>query len=401
MRRSYLTVLICGALILTLSTGMRQALGLFLKPISLDLQMGREVFGFAIAMQNIIWGLGSPFFGALSDKYGTGRVAAAGGIFYALGLLVMANGAGPGALILGNSLIGVALAAAGFSTVLGAAARAAPPEKRSLALGLMAAGGSFGQFAVVPYGHVLLDGLGWQMALLVMAASTLAILPLSMGVAGGAAPVKGPGAQTLGQALSEAFKHSGFWLLVAGFFVCGFHVAFVVTHLPAYLADRAMPSWLGAWSLSLVGLFNIVGSWGCGYLGGKYRKKWLLSALYAGRALVFLLFILLPLSNATVLLFASALGLLWLGTVPLTSGLVAQIFGPTYMSMLYGIVFLSHQVGSFFGAWMGGRLFDMTGSYSVMWWLSVALGIFSALVHLPILDKPVDRLLSPAKAAAQ
>jgi predicted MFS family arabinose efflux permease len=401
MKRSYVTVLICGALILTLTTGMRQALGLFLKPVSMDLEMGREVFGFAIALQNIIWGLGSPFFGALSDKYGTGRVAAAGGVFYAVGLLAISFSQGAGLLVFGNVMIGIALAAAGFSTVLGAAARAAPPEKRSMALGLMAAGGSFGQFAVVPYGHVLLDSFGWQMALLVMAASTLSVIPLSMGVAGGAAPAKGPGAQTLGEALAEAFRHSGFWLLVAGFFVCGFHVAFVVTHMPAYLADKAMPAWLGAWSLSLVGLFNIAGSWGCGYLGGKYRKKWLLSALYAGRALVFLIFILMPLSNVSVLLFAASLGLLWLGTVPLTSGLVAQIFGPTYMSMLYGIVFLSHQVGSFFGAWLGGRLFDMTGSYTAMWWLSVALGVFSALVHLPILDRPVERLSQPARAGAQ
>jgi predicted MFS family arabinose efflux permease len=231
----------------------------------------------------------------------------------------------------------------------------------------------------------------------VLAGTALAMLPLSFGLSEGPRKTAAQQTQTLREALAEAFRHPSYWFLVAGFFVCGFHVAFVVTHLPAYLADRAMPEWLGAWSLALVGLFNIIGSWGCGMLGGKHSKKGLLSILYFGRAIVFVIFIFMPLSPFSVLLFAGSLGLLWLGTVPLTSGLVAQMFGPAYMSMPYGIVFLSHQVGSFFGAWLGGKAYDLTGSYDLMWWLSVALGIFSGLVNLPIKEAPVARL--QAKAA--
>jgi predicted MFS family arabinose efflux permease len=390
-------ILICGALILTLTTGLRQALGLFLKPMTMDLGVGREVFGFGIALQNLLWGLGSPFAGAVADRFGVVRVSALGGLFYAAGLLAMAFSTSGTTLVLGTLVIGIGLAGAGFSTVLGAVGRAAPPEKRSMALGIATAGGSFGQFAVVPYGHIVLDAFGWSMALIVLAGTALAMLPLSFGLSEGPRKTAAQQTQTLREALAEAFRHPSYWFLVAGFFVCGFHVAFVVTHLPAYLADRAMPEWLGAWSLALVGLFNIIGSWGCGMLGGKHSKKGLLSILYFGRAIVFVIFIFMPLSPFSVLLFAGSLGLLWLGTVPLTSGLVAQMFGPAYMSMLYGIVFLSHQVGSFFGAWLGGKAYDLTGSYDLMWWLSVALGIFSGLVNLPIKEAPVARL--QAKAA--
>ncbi len=390
------TILVCGALILTLTTGLRQALGLFLKPMTMDLGVGREVFGFGIALQNLLWGLGSPFAGAVADRFGTVRVSALGGLFYALGLAAMAYSSSGTSLVLGTLIIGIGLAGAGFSTVLGAVGRAAPPEKRSMALGIATAGGSFGQFAVVPMGHVVLDAFGWQMALVILAGVALIMLPLSLGLSEGQKTIQHQQKQTVGEALGEAFRHPSYWYLVAGFFVCGFHVAFVVTHLPAYLADRAMPEWLGAWSLALVGLFNIIGSWGCGWLGGKYSKKRLLSVLYFGRALVFLIFIFMPLSPFSVLLFAGSLGLLWLGTVPLTSGLVAQMFGPANMSMLYGIVFLSHQFGSFFGAWLGGKAFDLTGSYDLMWWLSVALGVFSGLVNLPIREAPVSRLQATA-----
>ncbi|MFA6020286.1 MAG: MFS transporter, partial [Rhodospirillales bacterium] len=388
LRRLWI-ILICGALILTLTTGLRQALGLFLKPMTMDLGVGREVFGFGIALQNLLWGLGSPFAGAIADRFGVVKVSALGGLVYALGLAAMAFSTGGTSLVLGTLIIGIGLAGAGFSTVLGAVGRAAPPEKRSMALGIATAGGSFGQFAVVPLGHIVLDAFGWSMALIVLAGIALAMLPLSLGLSEGPRHQVAHHAQSFKQALGEAFRHPSYWYLVAGFFVCGFHVAFVVTHLPAYLADRAMPEWLGAWSLALVGLFNIVGSWGCGYLGGKYSKKNLLSYLYFGRAVVFVIFIFMPLSPFSVLLFAGSLGLLWLGTVPLTSGLVAQMFGPAYMSMLYGIVFLSHQVGSFFGAWLGGKAYDLTGSYDLMWWLSVALGVFSGLVNLPIKEAPV------------
>lgn len=395
MKRLWI-ILLCGALILTLTTGLRQALGLFLKPMTMDLQVGREVFGFGIALQNLLWGLGSPFAGAVADRFGVVKVSALGGLFYALGLAIMAFSANGAVMVLGTLVIGIGLSGAGFSTVLGAVARAAPPEKRSMALGLATAGGSFGQFAVVPFGHLALDSLGWSLALLLMAAAAMVMVPLSFGLSEGKRAGAAHHAQSLMEALAEAFKHPSYWFLVAGFFVCGFHVAFVVTHLPAYLADRAMPEWLGAWSLALVGLFNIVGSWGCGYLGGKHSKKDLLSILYFARAVVFVIFIFMPLSPASVLIFAGSLGLLWLGTVPLTSGLVAQMFGPAYMSMLYGFVFLSHQLGSFFGAWLGGKAYDVTGSYDLMWWLSVALGVFSGLVNLPIREAPVQRLQTKA-----
>jgi len=394
------TVIICGALILTLATGLRQTMGLFLKPISLDLEIGREVFGFGIAIQNLLWGLAAPFAGAMADRYGTGRVGVIGGLLYMIGLAVMGLSTGGGTLTFANFFIGIGLGFTGFSAVLGAVGRVTPPEKRSVALGIVTAGGSFGQFAVVPYGHLLLDGWGWQIALFVLAGTAFLMVPLSRGIAGFIG-VQNTTGQSMKGALGEAFTHRGYQLMVAGFFVCGFHVAFVATHLPAYLADKAMPSWLGAWTLATIGLFNIAGSYVWGWLGGRYRKKWLLSILYTLRAVVFLCFILAPLSNASVLIFGGALGFLWLGTVPLTSGLVAQIFGLTYMSTLYGVVFLSHQVGSFFGAWMGGYLFDLTGSYQAMWWFSVALGLFSGVVHLPIADQPMARLnAKPAAASA-
>lgn len=385
-------ILISGAFILTLTMGIRQSLGLFLKPMTMDLQVGREVFGLGMALQNLLWGIGSPFAGAVADKLGVVKVSAWGSAFYALGLVVMAMSASGSTMVLGALIIGIGLSGAGFSTVLGAVGRAAPPEKRSMALGIATAGGSFGQFAVVPFGHLALDSFGWSLALITLACVAVFLVPLSFGLSEGPRKTVVQHTQSLKEALVEAFRHPSYWYLVAGFFVCGFHIAFVVTHLPAYLADRAMPEWLGAWSLALVGLFNIVGSWGCGYLGGKYSKKGLLSFVYFARAVAFLVFIFMPLSPFSVLFFAGFLGLLWLGTVPLTSGLVAQMFGPAYMSMLYGIVFFSHQIGSFFGAWLGGKAYDLTGSYDLMWWMSVALGVFSGLVNLPIKEAPVPRL---------
>ncbi len=398
MQRSYWTVLVCGSTILMLAMGLRQGFGLFLKPVTVDLEISREIFSLGIALQNLLWGAAGPFAGAIADKWGTGRAALGGALFYAVGLVVMAL-AGDGLdLIIGNILIGLGLAGAGFSVILGAVARATPPEKRSLALGIVSAGGSFGQFALVPYGQLVLEAYGWEIALFVLAASALAMVPLSAGIAQrGTARLSG--AQSLSEALGEAFRHGGFWLLTTGFFVCGFQVVFVAVHLPAFLADHAMPAWLGGWALALVGLFNIVGSYACGALGQRYRKKHVLALLYIARSAVFVLFLVLPLSNASVLIFASALGLLWLGTVPLTSGLVAQIFGPTYMSMLYAIVFFSHQIGSFLGAWLGGRAYDLTGSYDAMWWFCIALGVVAALLHWPIADQPVERVMRQAVGA--
>jgi predicted MFS family arabinose efflux permease len=392
VQRGFWLAVACGALILTLATGLRATFGLFLKPVSIDLGISREFFGFGFALQNLLWGAASPFLGSIADKYGTGRVVAFGTLCYAAGLAIMAYATSGDVFIIGNILVGVALAGSGFSVVLGAIGRAAPPEKRSMALGIITAGGSFGQFAVVPYAHLLIEAFDWRMALVGLALTSLVMLPLIPPVTKVRSVQPAGVPQTLRQALSEAMVHKGFWLLTAGFFVCGFQVVFVATHLPAFLADRGMPTWVGAWTLALVGLFNIIGSYGCGWLGGRYSKKNLLALLYTLRALVFILFMVMPLSEASVLLFGALLGLLWLGTVPLTSGLVAYIFGPAYMSMLYGIVFLSHQVGSFLGAWLGGYFYDVFGSYDAMWWICVALGFAASLLHFPIAERPVPRL---------
>lgn len=401
VQRGFWLAVVCGALILTLATGLRATFGLFLKPISFDLTISRELFGFGIAVQNLLWGAASPFLGAIADKYGTGRVIAAGALCYAAGLLAIGYATSGTEVILGNVLVGIALAGSGFSVVLGAIGRAAPPEKRSMALGIITAGGSFGQFAMVPYAHVLMEALDWRMAMIGLAITALVMLPLIQPVTtvSSVAPAGRP--QSLQQALAEAFRHQGFWLLTAGFFVCGFQLVFVATHLPAFLADRGLPTWVGAWTLALVGLFNIVGSYVCGMLGGRYSKKNLLALVYALRSFVFLLFMVMPLSEYSVLLFGALLGLLWLGTVPLTSGLVAYIFGPAYMSMLYGVVFFSHQIGSFLGAWLGGYFYDVLGSYDAMWWICVALGFAAAALHFPIVERPVPRLAAPAGAPAQ
>ena len=392
MQRTYWTVMICGATILTIAVGMRASFGLFLLPISFDLAISREMFAFGIALQNLLWGAASPFTGLLADRYGEGRTAAAGGIVYGAGLLVLATSTGATGMLAANVLIGFALAATGFATVFGAVARATPPERRSFAMGLVSAGGSFGQFAMVPLAHVAIDGWGWVTALLLMAGFAFTIAPLAAGIGNASALGAKAVSQRWSDALAEAGGHRGFWLLTAGFFVCGFQVVFVGVHLPAYLADRGLDGWVAAWALAIVGLFNIVGTLGAGWLGGRYRKKYLLAGIYFARAMVFLVFMITPLSPASVLIFAAVLGLLWLSTVPLTSGLVAQIFGPAYMSMLYGIVFFGHQVGSFFGAWLGGYVFDLYGSYDPVWWMCVALGLAATLLHWPIPDRPVERL---------
>ena len=397
VQRGFWLAVACGALILTLATGLRATFGLFLKPVSFDIGVSREFFGFGFAIQNLLWGAASPFLGSIADKYGTGRVVAFGALCYAAGLALMGYATTGDVFIIGNVLVGVALAGSGFSVVLGAIGRAAPPEKRSMALGIITAGGSFGQFAVVPYAHILIEAFDWRMALIGLALTSLVMLPLIPPVTKvhSVQPVGQP--QTLRQAFSEAVRHKGFWLLTAGFFVCGFQVVFVATHLPAFLADRGMPTWVGAWTLALVGLFNIIGSYAAGMLGGRYSKKNLLALLYTLRSFVFILFMIMPLSETSVLLFGALLGLLWLGTVPLTSGLVAYIFGPAYMSMLYGVVFFSHQVGSFLGAWLGGYFYDVFGSYDAMWWICVALGFAASVLHFPIAERPVPRLAVAAR----
>ena len=397
-KSSYLTILICGSLVLTVMMGLRQTLGLFMKPMTIELGVGREVFAFGLAISNLLWGAAGPFAGAVADKFGTSRAVLVGGLLYIAGFWFLSEAHDGTLILVGNTLQGFAMAGAGFSIILGAVGRAAPPEKRSLALGIVAAGGSFGQFAFMPYAQVILDMLGWRGALFAIAMTAFAILPLALGLRGLASPAGAQSQQTLGAALKEALGHSGFWLLTIGFFVCGFQVVFVGVHLPAYVADKGLPSWVGAYGLALVGLFNIIGTYVAGVLGQTKRKKYLLAGIYIGRSLVFIIFLLTPISEASVLIFTAALGLLWLSTVPLTSGLVAQIFGTTYMSTLYGIVFFSHQIGSFMGAWLGGKVFDLYGSYDVVWGLCVVTGFIAAALHWPLRDAPQARLTMPAGA---
>jgi predicted MFS family arabinose efflux permease len=387
------TVLICGGLILTLAMGIRHGFGLFLQPMSADLHWGRETFALALAVQNLVWGVTQPFAGMIADKYGAGRVLIGGTVLYGLGLVTMAHAATPLMMVLtAGVLIGTGLSGVTFSVVSGVLGRAFPPEKRSMALGISAAAGSFGQFAVLPLTQYLLTHIGWYGALLTLAGVSLLMVPLA------AAMVErnlGSHAhlfkQSAGQAMREAIGHRGYVLLTLGFFVCGFQVVFVGVHLPSYLLDKGLPASVGVTALALIGLFNIVGTYTAGWLGGKISKKYILSAIYFGRTIVIALFLLLPLSALTVYAFAVSLGLLWLSTVPPTNGIVAQIFGVRYLAMLSGFTFLSHQIGSFLGAWLGGLMFDRTGSYNVVWYLAIALGVVAGLLNLPIDERELKR----------
>ncbi len=396
MNRTVWIVIVAAGAILGLTMGFRQSLGLFLGPVSAELGAGRGTFAFAVGLMNLTWGVAAPFTGAIADRHGAGRVAAVGGALYAAGLLALSASGDGGQLMLAGVLLGLGLSGTGFSVVLGAVGRTAPPEKRSTALGAASVGGSIGQFVCLPYAQGLIDGFGWSTALAIMAASALLMVALARGVAGHRAGTAAARGQTLGEAFAEACAHRDFWLLSAGFFVCGFHLAFVAVHLPAFVADGGLPGWIGASALAVIGLCNIVGTYGCGMLGARYPKKSVLGLLYLSRAAVFLLFAVLPVSQGSVLVLAALLGFLWLGTVPLTSGLIAHIFGPAWMSMLFGIVFLSHQVGGFLGAAMAGWVYDRLGSYDVMWWLSVALGVISAALHWPIDERPLPRLRTQA-----
>ncbi|MDX1609141.1 MAG: MFS transporter [Halofilum sp. (in: g-proteobacteria)] len=390
-RQGTVAVLVAGAAMLGLSMGLRQTYGLFLEPITGEIAISHAGFGLAIAAQNLIWGLLTPLCGMLGDRYGTGRVLAGGGLLYVLGLLLMAAAETPLGIHLGAGLLtGIAVSATGFPLVLGAVARHAPEGRRSTWLGLAAAGGSLGQFLLLPATQGLIAGFGWSSALLALAGLAAAMLLL-------AAPLRGrPAAatgfeQSLGEAFTEARRHRGFLLLTTGFFVCGFHVAFVATHLPAYVGSQGLSAWVGATALGVIGFFNIIGTFGAGWLGERYRKKHLLAGMYLGRAGVIGLMLLLPMSEATIWFFAIAFGLLWLGTVPLTSALVGQIFGPRYLSTLFGIVMLSHQLGAFCGAWLGGISFDLTGSYQAVWLAAIGLGLAAAALHWPIPDQPLVR----------
>ena len=396
--RTPVVVLVCGGLILTLAMGIRHGFGLFLQPISSDMGWGRETFALALAVQNLVWGATQPFAGMVADRFGTARVVLGGCALYVLGLVLMANATAPWLFILtAGVLIGTGLSGVTFSVVSGVLGRKFPPEKRSMALGISAAAGSFGQFAVLPFTQWLLTNVGWHGALLALAAVALLIVPLAAALVERNETHAHAFRQSAGEAMSEALGHRGYVLLTLGFFVCGFQVVFVGVHLPAYLADRGLPAHVAVMSLALIGLFNIVGTYIAGWLGGRMSKKYILSFIYFARAVVFALFFWLPLSVFTVYAFAVALGLLWLSTVPPTNSLVAQIFGVRYMAMLSGFVFFSHQIGSFLGAWLGGKLYDTTGSYDVVWYLSIALGIVAGLINLPIDERAIKR---PAVQAA-
>ena len=406
-QRNFWIPVICGAIILTIGIGARQSFGIFQKPIAADLNVGRELWSFSNALALLLMGVFAPFAGNLADRFGTARTVGAGGALYVAGMLMIAMAAEGVMLTVGNALAGIGMAAAGFGPILGAIGRQTPVEWRSSALGIATAGGSFGQFAIVPFASILQNRLdNWHSTMFVLAAVSVMMVPLAVGLRENrAAPSKAAGArrpQSSKDALQEAFRTQGFWLLTIGFFVCGFHVTFIGLHLPSYISDNSVglsffgrpisAIELGGWAIGLVGLFNIVGSLLWGWLGGHHLRKDMLALLYALRALAFVLFLALPLSWISVLLFAASLGFLWLGTVPLTSGLVGYMFGPVHMSMLWGIVFLSHQFGSFLGGWGAGRLYDVQGNYDLIWWISVGLGVFAALIHWFIREQPVERL---------
>jgi predicted MFS family arabinose efflux permease len=390
--RTPTVVLVCGGLILTLGMGIRHGFGLFLQPMTSDLHWGRETFALALAVQNLVWGATQPFAGMLADKYGSARVVLAGVVLYVLGLAMMAHPGAPWQFVLSAGLlIGTGLSGVTFSVISGVLGRAYPPEKRSMALGISAAAGSFGQFAMLPITQTLLTHVGWYGALLALSAIGLLMAPLAVAMVENGAKAVHAFQQSAGEAMSEALAHRGYVLLTVGFFVCGFQVVFVGVHLPAYLADHGMAPHVAVTALALIGLFNIVGTYTTGWLGARMPKRYILSFIYFGRAIVIALFVFLPLSALSVYLFAMALGLLWLSTVPPTNGIVAQLFGVRYLAMLSGFTFFSHQIGSFLGAWLGGKLYDVTGSYDIVWYLSIALGIAAALINLPIDEREIAR----------
>ncbi len=398
--RTPMVVLLCGGMALTIAVGTRQTMGLYLYPMTTDLGMSRQTFSFAIAVQNLFYGVGQPFSGMIADRFGTARVLVAGAVVYAIGLVLMAySTTGWGLALSAGVLIGTALSCCGFSVVYGVVARAFPPEKRSVALGMAGAAGSFGQFVMLPYGQTLITHIGWHNALITLAATMLLILPLSTAMIEKHAPEPaGHRKQSIGEALREAFGHRGYWLLSIAYTVCGFQVVFIAVHFPAYLIDQHMSAQIGMTALALIGLFNIVGSYVWGWLGGRYTKKYLLSILYLARSIAIAVFIALPITAVSVYLFASVIGFLWLATVPLTSGVIAQIFGVRYLSTLTGIAFVFHQVGSVFGVGLGGYLFDATGSYNLMWMLTIAMGVVSAVLNLPVDDRAIERAPVPRTA---
>jgi len=414
-------VILCGCLCAMLTFGPRASMGFFQQPIIAAHGWGRDVFAMALAIQNLLWGIGQPFMGAIADRFGTLRVLWVGALLYAAGLYLMTMASDPLSLNLtAGVLIGFGLSGSSFNLVLAAFSKILPPEKRSMAFGAGTAAGSFGQFLFSPIGVMLIRDYGWQSTLMIFAALMLLVLPLALAIAtrpqGRGTPETAPGSaqsQTIRQALAQAFRHRSYVLLVLGFFTCGFQLAFITVHLPSYFKDVGMPPEIGGWTLALVGIFNIIGSLSAGWLGNRMPKSIILAIIYLGRSFVTIgLLLSIPyvaepvtvfgvsttIGVISALSFGALTGLLWLSTVPPTAALVSIMFGPRYMAMLYGFAFFSHQVGAFFGVWLGGLLYEKTGSYDVVWWLSVGLGVASALINLPIVEKPAPSRLQQQAA---
>lgn len=389
-------IIICGCIIAAMTFGPRSAMGFFQLPMLAEKGWDRTTFGLAMALQNLFWGLGLPFFGAIADRYGTWRVLALGGLIYAAGLYLMATAETPTMLHIGGGvLVGLGVAAGSFSIVLAAFARHTPPEKRSITFGIGTAAGSAGMFLFAPISQGLINAYGWSDSLIIMAVMMLAIPVLAAPLYGSshnAMAAQKVFQQSIGHALREAFAHRSYTLLVSGFFVCGFQVAFITAHFPAYIGDLGIDARYAVIALALIGFFNIIGSLAAGVIGQKYSKPKFLAWIYISRSIAVTAFLLFPQTPASVVIFAIVMGLLWLSTVPPTNSLVAIMFGTRHLGLLGGLVFLSHQIGSFLGVWLGGYLYDRFGTYDPVWWLGVALGIFAAIVHWPIKERPVERM---------
>ena len=396
-------VLICGAAIVTLSMGIRHGFGLWLQPITQAQGWSRETFSFALAIQNLSWGIFGIFAGMAADRFGAFRVLIGGAVAYALGLAGMAlSTSSLGFALTTGVLIGAAQAGTTYAVIYGVIGRQIPAEKRSWAMGVAAAAGSFGQFLMVPVEGWLISSFGWQQALLFLAGAVLLVMPLALGLRepgfAGGAPVHRE--QTIGQALREAFRYRSFQLLMAGYFVCGFQVVFIGVHMPSYLKDHGLSPQVASYALALIGLFNVIGTYAAGALGQRLAKRHILAFIYFARAAVIAVFLIVPLSPMSVYVFSAVMGLLWLSTIPPTNAVVAQIFGVAHMSMLGGFIFFSHQIGSFLGVWLGGVLYDRTGSYDIVWYLAIALGVFAGLVNLPVREGPISRAPQRVGAAA-
>ena len=383
-----------GSLIALIAFGPRSTLGFFLTPLSTANHWGRDVFAFALALQNLLWGVGQPLGGIIADRFGSVRVLCGGALLYSLGLALMAHSTNAPMLDLSAGvLIGFGLSGCSFPVVLAALGKIVPLQWRSRAFGFGTAAGSFGQFFYSPVAVALMDAFGWQQTLMVFAVSLLAVLPLSLALATPPSQAeRGAGSQSLRQALVEAFAHRSYVLLVLGFFTCGFQLQFITVHLPSYLVDRGLSAQVGGWTIATVGLFNIIGSVTAGWFGDRMPKRYLLSFIYFFRAAAILIFISFPVTPFTCIAFGAAMGLMWLSTVPPTNGIIVVMFGTRWLAMLSGVTFFSHQVGGFLGVWLGGIVFDRTGSYELVWWLAILFGVLSALINLPIVEKPVPRL---------